>query len=431
MTETVHFSIDGEFITDLLRTWFWDEDKSYEKCENFIKTCFQGNGVSDDDLNVITQQILEGRKKLVGVNAVVLEDDGENIRPISLKIEEQRRKIKIQEVKNMMSMNMIDFIDPYCTIKSLNAAIALNENNELHPIKTYEQCSVWFWYADTAINPVYMQPNEPGEGMLIDDYDNTDGGLWLYNYPDVAYDALSTIGCEHTSFDKTQFWRIVYDIIKDDFRFRSKYFEHRNEMYLASLRMKKDPFSKKKTAMPTENEPDSKTSSRIDAVLKFTDEWINAHGHEYNTGNAAFEIKRREIKMINSILRDKTDFTARHENMYIILPDEYENWEGLIAPNCNFYSCDFGGHNAKAYYLMAVYPEKFPNFDYETGVKTLDVSNALDEILEQGWCATRYTPVTGAYIDTPPNKRITSAQKRAILDAKIKHDISVDLSVIE
>jgi 3-dehydroquinate synthase II len=67
-------------------------------------------------------------------------------------------------------MNMIDFIDPYCTIKSLNAAIALNENNELHPIKTYEQCSVWFWYADTAINPVYMQPNEPGEGMLIGSY---------------------------------------------------------------------------------------------------------------------------------------------------------------------------------------------------------------------------------------------------------------------
>ena len=133
--------------------------------------------------------------------------------------------------------------------------------------------------------------------------------------------------------------------------------------------------------------------------------------------------------MIDSILRDNT-YPSKHDRMYLVLPDEYDEWEGLISPNGDFYSCDFGGHNAKAYFLMSVYPEKFPNIDYENGFSHVDRTNALDELLEHGWCATRYLPTCGAYIQMPANGRVTKAQKDAIFDAKVKHDISVDLSPI-
>jgi hypothetical protein len=116
--------------------------------------------------------------------------------------------------------------------------------------------------------------------------------------------------------------------------------------------------------------------------------------------------------------------------MYQILPDNYEKWEGLISPNGDFYSCDFGGHNVKAYYIMAAFPEKFPNFDYENN--HLAVSEALDDLLSQGWCATRYLPTIGNYIELPRTElgKCTKAQKDAIFDAKIKHDINVDLGPI-
>jgi hypothetical protein len=132
-----------------------------------------------------------------------------------------------------------------------------------------------------------------------------------------------------------------------------------------------------------------------------------------------------EMKMINAILHDESDINSR-DRMYVILPDEYDHWEGLIAPNGDFYSCEFGGHNTKAYFIIATKPELFPNID----VTTLSMTDALDDILKYGWCATRYMPMIGNYINVPANGRVTNAQKNAIFDAKVKHDINVDLSPI-
>lgn len=42
---------------------------------------------------------------------------------------------------------------------------------------------------------------------------------------------------------------------------------------------------------------------------------------------------------------------------YTTEPDDIQRWEGLIAPNGDFYSCNFGRHNQKAYYLLVKHPE--------------------------------------------------------------------------
>ena len=35
----LQFKIDGEFICRLARTWFWDENRPYEKCEELLLDC--------------------------------------------------------------------------------------------------------------------------------------------------------------------------------------------------------------------------------------------------------------------------------------------------------------------------------------------------------------------------------------------------------
>lgn len=417
--EYVHFQIDGEYITDLARTMFWDDDRDYEDVERLLLQCLVSDQ-SEDTLKTIVQQIIEGRKKLVGINELELIDDNENVRPIYKKIKEQFRKVKIAELKNTMTTRMLPYIDPYCTVKSPKAAKELSD----YPW-TYEQCATWFWYSDDAIDHTFMRPHEPGDGMLMDEDDDTDCGLWLYRYPDIAYDAMRKHDTTPYGDDHDTFWRDVYDIIKDDFRFRSKYFQNRNERYLAYLRMKKNVYDPAPVYHHMNKSVDDELKIQLDAVRTYTDKWLADHANDDKTNDNAKKLQMHEMKMINAILHDESDINSR-DRMYAILPDEYDRWEGLIAPNGDFYSCEFGGHNTKAYFIIATKPELFPNID----VTTLSMTDALDDILKYGWCATRYMPMIGNYINVPANGRVTNAQKNAIFDAKVKHDINVDLSPI-
>lgn len=449
----VCWKVDGAFICDLARTWFWDEDKPYEKCEELVLTCLAGNDLDERELKVIAQSIIEGRKKLVGINEFTLEDDNENVRPLSMKLEEVRLRQKISETRDLMNIRMIDFVDPYCTIKSKVAARELDYT-------TLDECMTYFWYDESYIDHVYRRPKYPDapDTLVIDEEDSTEGGLWLRNYPDVAYKAMSLrdtypSGSPFKEEEAEQFWEDLYITIKDDSRFQSKYFQRRNESYLASKRMREEKVEREKKfrendytwEKDTENsiEPKqerpfmSEETKRLLVTAKesldFTTKWLAEHEKpEKNCGDPARELQWHTMSMANSDLKDfveGSDPLSRHRS-FQILPDSYEEWEGLIAPNGDFYSCDFGGHNIKAYHLMCAFPEKFPNIDYNNF--DIDMTNALDDLLEQGWCATRYLPTMGCYIELPRNLRgeCTKAQKDAIFDAKIKHNVKVDLTPI-
>lgn len=53
--DELHFSIEGEFITNVARSWFWDEDKPYEKSEELLMSCMCGG--SDTEKRVTCQDI--------------------------------------------------------------------------------------------------------------------------------------------------------------------------------------------------------------------------------------------------------------------------------------------------------------------------------------------------------------------------------------
>lgn len=419
----VTFSIEGEFVTDLVRSWFWDEDKPYETCEKLLLNCLKGTDQTEDELKHIAQEIIEGKKKLVGVNELMLEDDNETVRPISLKIDEQFRQIKMQEMKNFMDYRMINFVDPYSVRKSI-------EDAKQHVVTSYAQCMTWFWYKESAIDMNYMRPYEPGDGMLIDEHDDTDLGLWLYYYPDIAYDAyVKSNEMPENEYDSA-FWSAVYTLIKDDHRFQSKFFKERNENYLACFRMKqnKESVKTKTVSFKRKEEP---ISDECQLNLKYCKDFLNAHEKPDEYADDSAIRKHAAMSFIYHVLSDNENTLSIDKRIYYILPDDYKMWTGLIAPNGDFYSCEFGGHNTKAYYIICAYPEKFPNVNYSE--LSINCSNALDTILKQGWCATRYSPCTGNYVEPPDinERRYTSAQKSAIFDAKIKHNVSVNLSGID
>lgn len=448
--EQVCWKVDGAFICDLARTWFWDEDKPYEKCEELVLTCLAGNDLSEYELKLIAQEIIEGRKKLVGVNSFELVDDNENVRPISMKLEEVAKRQKIAEIRGLMASRMIDFVDPFSTSKSKVVA-----REECYT--TLEECRTWFWYLDNYIDHLYMRPmyTDDTDTMLLKEEDDTEAGLWLYNYPEVVYKAMSVrdsypSGNPFKDVNAGEFWEDLYLTIKDDTKFQSKYFKRRNENYLASKRLAEEKEKRwcefwNNIENKAENSVEHKRESRFltDAdkqflasaqeSLDFITKWLAEHKEpEKGSKDFAYVIKWDTFDRVNRRLSEavKNVDPMERDRMYQLLPDDYETWEGLIAPNGDFYSCDFGGHNAKAYHLICAFPEKFPSIDYNTFAA--DMTNALDDLLEQGWCATRYLPSIGAYIELPRNLRgeCTKAQKDAIFDAKIKHDVEVDLSPI-
>lgn len=59
---TLHFNISGEYITNLARTWFWDERRPIQTCIELIGNCIC-NG-DQQTIKDITIAILEGRKKI-------------------------------------------------------------------------------------------------------------------------------------------------------------------------------------------------------------------------------------------------------------------------------------------------------------------------------------------------------------------------------
>ncbi len=51
---SVNFQIEGEFVCDLARAWFWDEGREYAKCEELLLSCLMTDNIT-----------LEEKKKIV------------------------------------------------------------------------------------------------------------------------------------------------------------------------------------------------------------------------------------------------------------------------------------------------------------------------------------------------------------------------------
>ena len=84
--------VNGEEICKLVRDLFWVENLEYEECEKILIECLDNLKISLQGKQVIIQNIIEGRSKLVGTNVFSLVDDNSNVRLISSKLKKNNKK---------------------------------------------------------------------------------------------------------------------------------------------------------------------------------------------------------------------------------------------------------------------------------------------------------------------------------------------------
>jgi hypothetical protein len=65
-TQKLTFDVQGDFITDMARTWYYEEGKPYEKAEELLLSCMCGTTLSTEQLKVYAKDIMVGRRKLIG-----------------------------------------------------------------------------------------------------------------------------------------------------------------------------------------------------------------------------------------------------------------------------------------------------------------------------------------------------------------------------
>lgn len=375
-TTTVGFHVSGEFITNLARTWFWDEHKPTKTCMELITCCCDDTELTPYEKTDIARSILEGRKKFVGTDVFTLEDDNEHIRPITDKIIADERRAKIEQIRLDMIANFRKYVDIYATIKSSHID-ALSVNGMPN---TFQECREY--YTMQMTDSGYFEEIPIRETTLIDS--PTMGGLWLIHEPELVHDAcngdLSLIG-------KDEFWRNIYEYIKDNPDFKD-----RNERYLFAIR------------------PKPSYEERMKALTKSYQETQDTLQEPEHNTPAWFQYKFQQTK----------------ECQYDMLPDDVKNWEGLIAPNGDFYSVEFGSHNIKAYYLLLTYHDKFHHTkEYFQENTRIRLDNALDYLIEHGWCATR-SVMYDQYILPPIPAKPTKAQINTILYAIEKHGAKIN-----
>ena len=57
MTQTVHFSLNGDFITDLARSWLYEEKRPYNKVMELLLACLHGSKFSESKLEEFKKRL--------------------------------------------------------------------------------------------------------------------------------------------------------------------------------------------------------------------------------------------------------------------------------------------------------------------------------------------------------------------------------------
>jgi len=380
------FSISGEFITNRIREMFWYDDESLTTIEEYVGSLFSGNNLDEDKIRTLTQEIIEGRKKFEGTNSFELLDDNEKIKPIGLKLDEFKKQIKIYQIKEDMIQNPINYIDIYANKRDIDDVDVEFFNDETY----YDRY--------TRVIKHFLTDSM---GRYLDGYyEDTMLGTWLIYEPELIY---KLNGGPLHDYDLDEFYEKLYNYVKE-FKFSefsdNKDFKRRQNKYEAYLR----------SLEPKE------------IIVK---EFIPIDENKYhNINDMSFEEYANYLKNC-----DPSNLS------YNLFPDDIIYWDGLISPKGEFFSCEFGGHNMKAFFIIKTYYNKFK---YKTADKIysifsnreevmekIDYDRALDLLLENGWVSTHLSPMGALLQFKEYNFWLTKDQKNCIWDAIFKHNVTL------
>ena len=377
-----HFSISGEFITTLARQWFWQEQKPISEVYELLEACLGATEkpLSERQKNELIQSILEYKVDLIGVDTFTTQTHlpRKDYKSIFNRMESLEKESMIRKIQLDMQVSFEKYVDKWSTIVSMHPDVLCHRQPQ-----TYQDWRIYLTTENAAhcnsYKPLYMEDNLP----LIET--PAMGGLWLINRPELVYDCMEQKENLHC-IGSNLFWQNVYEQIKDE-----PWAKERNEHYLCSIRPKPSLKERMKNDYPE--------ASYWEEPSYLSKDWF------------AFQYRMKKSVQ------------------YQLEPDDMKNWEGLIAPNGDFYSCEFGGHNQKAYFLIVQNPERFSTTEEEVRDSiggSIDMTNALDTLIEFGWCATRSVGFESYLLCDRPTK----AQINRIFDAIQKFKVSLDTKAL-
>lgn len=308
---SLSFQVEGEFITNLARQWFWDEDKDYEKVEELLLSCLCTDQISLDQKKAIAQSIIEGRQKLVGLNEFTLEEDGKKVRPIYQKIKQLKDKAKIKEIKEDMEIHPFNYIDIFSTV---------NSYEDLRKrLIDYEE---YFSYEDVVLYFATYSGDE--DSPYIAEYsEHTRAGLWLLENPKIVFEVMGDIVCQS---NKDEFFEKLYEYLKE--HDKTNRYSKRQKRYEQFLRV---DLTKEEEKLPAYKKEDYRFDSPDINYYKHPDDlleeygWINRYGEWYSCDFGGHQCKAQTIVTGNEKIQKDFDAWLEEKGTYEKQTGSYGN----------------------------------------------------------------------------------------------------------
>ena len=381
----VCFKVEGEWLTNFFRTRFWDDKCGYETA---IKIIQDSLGDISEDLCI---DILEGRKKLVGINELDLVEDNENIRPLS-------KYIKQQEEENRKKSIMLDienypykYIDYYACCVS-HVITDIFEKDNLSAKEIQEELAKRTEYTDILLN-------------------GCDFIIYTKRTADIIMRLTNKNSC-----DKNEFQDIIfkfYEELIDSLREKKISYSELDEYYQAIIWRNGKYAQHKKISWDYLGE---KTFNR-----KFSD---------FNKTQQSENIKEEFLKeheeyslpMINFLdkngvkVSDISDLLNTNNNDdFDTSPTEPKGgWDGYIDREGYFYPTKPIGirwykGTANCHYEWAVQYLKENNIEY-----SIDAKDYMIDVL--GWCDISHLTLVSStvYVNIPRNKGFSDRQAETL-----------------
>lgn len=134
------FSISGDFITNLARQWFWQENKPFHEVYQLLdQTLCTGDMLSTMEKHRIITDILEYRSDLHGTDVFTLIDHlpKEDYTSIFTRIQTLEKELMIERIKNDMQYS---FQNTSTNGPLLSAYIQMLFVNEIHKHTMIGKC---------------------------------------------------------------------------------------------------------------------------------------------------------------------------------------------------------------------------------------------------------------------------------------------------
>lgn len=412
MKKTLHFSIEGEWLTEVARQKYWYEEEPYDKVFAWLKNCLCPCDGSEteafsEQVDRIVDGILKGELKLTGVNQFEVEEDNaqEEYNAKIRKTEEDLRKMRFREDMRLFPEKYVDW---YCTNRGMFAWETFDWAREHY--QNSDGTLDWFKY-------------------FVRD-DNPPGGKFFYRYS--AYDFSDDYflaGCYTLQNDfagKLLNWEIIKT--EED---KKGYAKLLDEYWERQIRFYKD------------DEEELRKIRRRTGMMSAVDKYLKAN-QDSNLEHWADDIKTPSKKAMEEISKEserpdyidiangavernkQEDYSERNKKkqvtkIYVWDGGEHHNWDfdwqcedtyhdwampneeilseyGLISPSGDYYACTFASHESLAEHIVQRDDCLRTGFNNKYK-ETHRWDRSMEYLYELGWISCR-NPYHGAcYVD--------------------------------